>query len=68
MLRSGVLPSAAVAVPTFDLDDVGALLALMLRSESVCVHVSLGEATRAATTACQPPAVRRAARLSQPRT
>ena len=62
MLRSRGLLSAAVVVPAFDLDDVGAVLALMRCRQSVRVHVGLGEAAPATTSACQPPAVR-AARL-----
>jgi len=60
MLRSRGHPSASVVVAAFDLDDVRALPALMLRRESVRVHVSLGEAAPPATTTRQPPAARHA--------
>ena len=68
MLRSRGLLSAAVVIAAFDLDDVCALLALMLRRESMRVNVGLGEGAPPATTARQLPAARRAARLGQPPT
>jgi len=58
--RSRGHPPAPVVVAAFDLDDVRAPLALMIRRESVRVHVSLGEAAPQATTTHHPPAVRHA--------
>jgi hypothetical protein len=66
VLRSRGLLSVAVVIAPFDLNDVRAHLALMLRRESVRVHVSLGKGPPSVTTARHPPAVRRAARLGQP--
>jgi hypothetical protein len=59
-LRSRCHSPASVVVAAFDLDDVRAVLALMLRRESACVHVTLGAAAPPATTTREPPAVRHA--------
>lgn len=52
MLRLRGYLSTVVILATLDLDDVRTLLALMLRRESMRVHVSLGKAAPLATTAC----------------
>ena len=49
--------TTTVIVAAFDFDDVRALLALMLRRETMRVHVGLGESAPPATTTHQPPAV-----------